>query len=117
MKTIFHIQLIFQLVLKEWKNQLKPSIYQHHIGTVPWVSKYHVNQAIEKSHAWQETKKLAKEVSYVISHKRNLNEAKDAFVEGVKIHGREIKGTVDGFNKAVKFIKKLGVQPFRIPGR
>lgn len=38
-------------------------------------------------------------------------------MKGVTIHGRKIKGTIGGFDKAVKFIKKLGVQPFRIPGR
>ena len=108
---------LIPFLFNDYGDSLFYKVWQAHIGSVPWVSKYHVNQAIDKSHAWQETKKLAKDVSYVISHKRSLNEAKDAFVKGVTIHGKEIKGTVDGFDKAVKFIKKLGVQPFRIPGR
>lgn len=52
-----------------------------------------------------------------LSRKRSLNEAREAYVKGVKIHGKLIKGTGAEFDKAIRFLRKIGVQPFRIPGR
>ena len=100
-----------------WADKLMLQLWQDHIGIAPWLSKYHVNQAIENSRAWSETKRLAKEVVSVISRKRSLNEAREAYTKGVNIHGKRIKGTGAEFDKAVRFLRKIGVQPFRIPGR
>jgi hypothetical protein len=92
-------------------------LWKQHIGTEPWRSRYHINQAIENSRAWAETKQLAKEVTYVISRKRRFNDAKTAYVNGVEINGKTYKGTAANFDKAVAFLRSLGVQPFRIPSR
>jgi hypothetical protein len=100
-----------------WGDRLILQLWQQHIGTEPWVSRYHINEAIDNSRAWPKTKQLAKEVTYVISRKRNLNEAKAAYIQGVEIYGKLYKGTAEDFDKAVAFIRALGVQPFRIPGR
>lgn len=100
-----------------WGERLMIQLWQKHVGTEPWVSRYHISQAMDNSRAWLETKQLAKEVTYVISRKRSLSEAKAAYVQGVTIHGRHYKGTTEDFDKAVAFIRSLGIQPFRIPGR
>ncbi len=100
-----------------WGDKLMLQLWQEHIGTAPWLSGYFVNQAIDCSRAWPETKKLAKDVSYVISRKRSLNEARTAYVVGVEIYGKKYQGTAEEFDKAVKFLRKIGVQPFRIPRR
>ena len=102
---------------EDWGDHLMLQLWEQHIGTEPWMSRYHINEAIDNSHAWAETKQLAKDVTYVISRKRSLNEAKEAYVSGVEIYGKLYKGTEKDFDKAVKFIRSLGVQPFRIPGR
>ena len=107
----------FMFAQSSWGDSLMLQLWQEHIGIAPWLSKYYVNQAIENSRAWPETKKLAKDVSYVISRKRSLNEARETYVKGVEINGKLIKGTNAEFDKAVRFLRKIGVQPFRIPGR
>ncbi len=107
----------FMFAQSSWGDSLMLQLWQEHIGIAPWLSKYYVNKAIEDSRAWLETKRLAKDVSYVISRKRSLNEAREAYVKGVKIHGKLIKGTGAEFDKAIRFLRKIGVQPFRIPGR
>lgn len=100
-----------------WGDRLMLQLWQQHIGTAPWLNKYYLNKTIDESRAWAETKELAKEVAYVISRKRSLNEAREAYIHGVNIHGRYIQGTAKDFDKAVKFLRKIGVQPFRIPQR
>lgn len=100
-----------------WGDRLMLQLWQQHIGTAPWLNKYYLNKTIDESRAWAETKELAKEVAYVISRKRSLNEARESYVHGVNIHGRHIQGTAKDFDRAVKFLRKIGVQPFRIPQR
>ena len=100
-----------------WGDRLILQLWQQHIGTAPWLNKYYLNKAIDESRVWAETKELAKDVAYVISRKRNLNEARESYVHGVIIHGRCIQGTAKDFDKAVKILRKIGVQPFRIPQR
>ena len=39
------------------------------------------------------------------------------FTEGVTIHGRDIKGTEEEFDKGIKTLRKIHVNPLRIPGR
>ena len=98
-------------------DQLLLKVWQEHIGTDPWQSKYHIADAIKNSRLWPGTKKLAEDVAYVISRKRNLNEGRAAYIAGVDIHGRKIKGTAEEFDKGIKTLRKLGLNPFRIPGR
>ena len=100
-----------------WGDCLILQLWQQHIGTAPWLNKYFLNKAIDESSAWAETKELAKDVAYVISRKRSLNEAREAYGHGVNINGRYIQGTAKDFDKAVKFLRKIDVQPFRIPQR
>ena len=92
-------------------------VLQEHIGTDAWQSKYHIADAIKNSRLWPGTKKLAEDVAYVISRKRNLNEGRAAYIAGVDIHGRKIQGTAEEFDKGLKALRKLGLNPFRIPGR
>ena len=99
----------------DWGDRLMLKLWQQHIGTEPWLNRHYINKAIDNSRAWPETKKLAKEVTFVISRKRSLSEAREAYVQGVDIHGRHYKGSAEDFDKAVRFLRKIGVQPFRIP--
>ena len=101
----------------DWGDRLMLKLWQQHIGTEPWLNRHYINKAIDNSRAWPETKKLAKEVTFVISRKRSLSEAREAYVQGVDIHGRHYKGSAEDFDKAVRFLRKIGVQPFRIPSR
>lgn len=100
-----------------WGDRLMLQLWEQHIGTAPWLNKHYLNKAVDESRAWPETKKLAKTVAYVISRKRSLNEAREAYINGVNIHGRHIQGTAKDFDKTIKFLRKIGVQPFRIPQR
>ena len=92
-------------------------LWEQHIGITPWLNKYYLDKAVGESRAWPETRELAKTVAHVISRKRSLNEAREAYVHGIDIHGRHIQGTAKDFDKAVRFLRKTGVQPFRIPQR
>lgn len=108
---------LIPFLLNDYGDRLFCQVWQTHIGAAPWQSKYHIEKAIENSRVWPDTKELAKDVAYVISQKRSLNAGRAAFTEGVTIHGREILGTEEDFDKGIKTLRKIHVNPLRIPGR
>ena len=108
---------VIPFLFNDYGDNLFCQVWLKHIGIAPWRSKYHIKEAIENSRVWPNTKELAKDVAYVISRKRNLNTGRGAFIEGVTIHGRDIQGTEEEFDKGIKTLRKIHVNPLRIPGR
>ncbi len=108
---------LIPFMFNDYGDRLLLQVWQTHIGMAPWQSKYHIKKAVKNSRIWPETKELAMDVAYVISRKRSLNEAKAAYVAGVEIHGKRYQGTERDFDKGVKILRKLGLNPLRIPGR
>ena len=95
--------------------------YFAHIGGGQWMSDYHWYDTLDKSDLTETMKRRIYHLAYLISEVRHLGRSKAAF-----IHGRDIQryrgpgvlhvqGNSATFNRYVRKMRSLGLQPLRIP--
>ena len=95
--------------------------YYAHIGGGQWMSDYHWYDTLVKSGMTEIMKRRLYKLAYLISEVRHLGRSKDAFIQGRDIQryrgsgSLHVQGNVDTFNRYIKKIRSLGLQPLRIP--
>ncbi len=96
--------------------------YYAHIGGGQWMSDYHwYDCTLAKSDLTEKMKRRLYKLAYLISEVRHLGRSKDAFIQGRDIQryrgsgSLHIQGNGNTFDRYVKKIRSLGLQPLRIP--
>ncbi len=96
--------------------------YYKHIGGGQWMSDYHwYDKTLAKSDLTETMKQRVYRLAYLISEVRHLNQSEAAFVQGRDIQRKRgpetlhVQGHKDVFRNYINIMRRLGLQPFRIP--